>query len=147
MRDGIGNTFWKAFLAPAGRHGEATGPSPIRTSRPQRLSSADYTVLTKRGITSEQVVWSENAPAALVTIIVAGGARKGGLSAALGIHGVAGRLGASVIRVSPLSGQRAETISSPARTRFNILIAVSAPQRLALLSHSLIQNAPPPFAM
>jgi quercetin dioxygenase-like cupin family protein len=34
----------------------------------QRLSPADFTTLTKPGIRSEQIVWPENAPDALVTI-------------------------------------------------------------------------------
>jgi quercetin dioxygenase-like cupin family protein len=34
----------------------------------QRLSPADFTVLTKPGITSEQIVWPQNAPDALLTI-------------------------------------------------------------------------------
>ena len=34
----------------------------------QRLSPADFTVLTKPGITSEQIVWPQNAPDAWVTI-------------------------------------------------------------------------------
>src|SRR5215217_214204 len=34
----------------------------------QRLSPADFTVLTKPGITSDQIVWPQNAPDALVTI-------------------------------------------------------------------------------
>jgi quercetin dioxygenase-like cupin family protein len=33
-----------------------------------RLSPADFTVLTKPGITSEQIVWPKNAPDAQVTI-------------------------------------------------------------------------------
>jgi quercetin dioxygenase-like cupin family protein len=34
----------------------------------QRLSPDDFKVLTKPGITSEQVVWPQNAPDARVTI-------------------------------------------------------------------------------
>ena len=34
----------------------------------QRLSPADFTILTKPGITSQQIVWPQNAPDARVTI-------------------------------------------------------------------------------
>jgi quercetin dioxygenase-like cupin family protein len=34
----------------------------------QRLSPADFTVLTKPGITSDQIVWPQNAPDALMSI-------------------------------------------------------------------------------